>query len=580
MRKIVLATVATVAIVATGCKNKNNEHQGAKEVQATKEAKVVSQNNNFETLLAYVPKDTAYLFGNKKPVPDDFRKRQAKSIEVLLNTLKQKHPTKSDKLFGEILKSYAENNFADFGLLKDRSSIIYGLNNYPVVRTEIASPDKFISSINKIAKESNTTIKWKDCSGFKCIDENLDNKTGVALVVKKNTIAMSLYPLDKKETYLKHLTGKADSKNSYSIKSFDKLLSDNNFKGYSDGFIKLKPVVNFFLTKANASASKKEELEKCILPMANDFTDAVDSIELGYKALNKDNLESEMIIHTNKNVATTLKSIVSKNEVNKVVKAPVMAFGLRYDAKNLSNAIMSLTNYTISEAKKYPCSSIKQKELLNSASSASMMLSMFGSQVSEVYFGVDKFKMDENGKEPKLMSALLEIVSPNPKALIGMLKAKSPEFANLNLPQDGTEVDLLKIMPKPSPKFVTSFTASLKEHTVAINLSKAETKEFEDNMKTLLWMDINNDKFIEFMKSTTKADSAKRKASLERLKKMGILNEEDYKRRLADLKTREETSDIGVEAITSAYPKGFNTSLNIYMDDRGIVFNTKQKKIK
>ena len=575
MKKIVLVSVATVAIIATGCKNKNNEHQ------ELKDAKVITQNSNFEKLLAYVPKDTAYLFGNKRAVPDEFRERQAKSLEVILNAIEKNNPNNpKNKLLKRIVESYKTNNFEDFGLAKNRSSIIYGLNVYPVIRGEITSPDKFINSFSKLAKEANTTIEWKDCSGYKCIDEKLDSKLAATLVVKKKTVAMSLYPLDKKDIYIKHLTGKADGKNSYSIKEFDKLLSDNNFKGYSDGFIKLKPVVNFFLAKANESASNKEELEKCILPMANDFTDAVDSITIGYKALNKDNLESEMIIHTNKNVATALKSIVSKNEINKVIKAPVMAFGLRYDAKNLSNAIMSLTNYTISEAKKYKCSSIKQKELLNNASSASMMLSMFGSQVSEAYVGIDKIEIDANGKDPKLLSALIEFVSPNPKAILGMLKAKSPELANINLPQDGTEIDLLKVLPKPSPKFVTSLTASLKGHTVAVNISKPETKAFKDSKKTLFWVDINNDKFMEFMKSTTKAEGAKKKATLEKLKKMGILNEQDYKQRLESLKRREETSKFGVEAITSAYPKGSDTSLEIYMDDRGIVFNTKQKKSK
>ena len=574
MKKVILATVATVAIIVTGCKDKNSEHQ------ELKEAKIISQNSNLEKLLAYVPKDTSYLFGNKRAIPDEFRKRQAKSIEVLVDTLNKQHPNKKADLIKDILKSYKENNFADYGLEKDRSMVVYGLDIYPVVRTEISTPDKFINSLNKIAKETNSTIAWKDCSGYKCLDEKLDSKTGAALVVKKNTIAMSLYPLDKKESYLKHLTGKADSKNSYNIKSFDKFLSDNHFKGYSDGFIKLKPIVNFFLTKANTSASKKEEFNKCILPMANDFTDAVDKVVIGYKELNGDKLESEMIIHTNKNVATTLKSIVSKNEINKAVKTPMMALGLRYDAKNLSDAIMSLANYTISEAKKYKCNSIKTKKLLNSAYSASMMLSMFGSQVSEVYIGIDKLKMDENGKMPTLMSALIDIVSPNPKALVGMLKAKSPEFANVNLPQDGTEVDLLKVLPKPSPKFITSLTASLKGHVISANISKAQTKEFKDNKQTLLWMNVDNNKFIEFMKDSTKANYKRREASIERLKNMGILNEQDYKQRLAYLKRREEKNKIGLEAIISAYPKDFETNLDIYMDDRGIIFNTKQNRIK
>lgn len=574
MRKIVFATVATVAIITTGCKTKNSEHQ------ELKEAKVISKSNNFEKLLAYVPKDTSYLFGNKKAIPDEFRVREANSIEVLLNSLEKTHPNSKNKLLKEILNSYKNSNFEEFGLAKNRSNIIYGLNNYPVIRTEITSPNKFINSLNKIAKEANATIKWKDCSGYKCIDNNLDSKTGVTLVVKKKTIAMSLYPLDKKESYLKHLTGKADSKNSYSIKSFDKLLSENNFKGYSDGFIKLKPLVNFLLNKAKSSAHNKEELEKCVIPMANDFTNAVDSIIVGYKAVSTEDLESEMIIHTNKNVAKILKSIVSKNELNKVTKDPVLALGLRYDAKNLSNAIMSLTNYTVSEAKKYQCNSIHQRELLKNASTASLMLSMFGSQVSELYFGVDKIKMDEKTNNPKLVGALIEIVSANPTALIGMLKAKVPELANINLPKDGKEVDLLNTLPKSSLKFITSLSASLKDNTIAINVSNAKTKEFKDDKQTLLWLDVNNNKFINFMKESVKYNTEKRKATLDKLKSMGILNEKDYQQRLKYLQKQEETSAIGMNAILSAYPKGFESSLKIYMDDRGIVFSTKQNKIK
>ena len=573
MKKIILAVVAIAAVIFSINYFKNSS----------------SKEGSFESLLEYVPKDTSYLFGNKKPIPQEFIERQAKSINGLLNSLEKREPNneksaKTLKFMRKILNSYQKDNFESFGLAKDRSAIVYGLNNYPVVRTKITSSSKFIDAINSIAKDANTTLEWKDCSGYKCIQDDTNKKYSVTLVVKSNTIAMALYPADKKDKYIKHLTSKADSKNSYSIDNFNKLLSDNNFKGYSDGFIKLKPVVNFVISfigeGKNIGTAERAEFDNCIKPIANDFTNAVDSIIIGYKALDKDNLESDMIIRTNKNVADSLKSIVSENKLTRVATNPALAIGLRVDAKNLSTAIMSLTNYTVSEAKKYKCSTINQRKLLKSASASSLMLSMFGSQLSEAYFGLDRLKLSEKNGKPELFGALIEVVSANPTALIGMLKAKSPSFANVNFPKDGSKLNLLEVLPKPSPKFITAITGSLKENTISVNVSETKTKEFKDDKHTLLWMDMNNNKLLTLFEDSVKYKISKQRNTIDKLKKMGFLKEDEYNRRVLALKKQEETGKIGINAIMSGYPKDFETSLKIYMDDRGIIFNTKQNRVK
>ena len=571
MKKIILAIVTIVAVVF-----------------GIKYYKSSSNERGFERLLAYVPKDTSYLFGNKKPTPAEFRERQAKSIETLINSLEKRESKneKSDKaikFIKKVVKSYRDNNFESFGLTKDRSAIIYGLNNYPVLRTEITSSNKFIESLNSIAKDTNSTVEWKLCGIYQCIQDDSSKELGLTLVVKNSTIAMALYPADKKDEYIQHLIDEPNIKNSYSIDNFNKLLSNNNFKGYGDGFIKLKPIVNLLLSSIGTkelSAKKRDELTKCILPMANDFTDAVDTVIIGYKALDKDNLESDMIIHTNKKVADALKSIVSENRLTKVAKEPALAIGLRVDAKNLSTAIMSLTNYTVSEAKKYNCSTIDTRKLLKSASSASLMLSIFGSQLSEAYFGLDSVKLSKTNGQPELFKALIEVVSANPDALIGMLKAKVPEFALVNLPKDGTESDLLKVLPKPSPKFITSLTASLKENTIAINVSDTEIKEFKDNKHTLLWMDMNNNKLLTLFEDSIRYKTARERVTLDKFKNMGFLKEDEYKRRVSRLEEQEKSGKLGIDAIMSAYPKDFETNLKLYMDDRGIIFNTKQNRIK
>ena len=570
MKKIIFPLIAVVAIVLG-----YNYFKGG---SSTKGA-------NLETLLEYVPKDTPYLFANKKPTSDEFRQRQAKSFDSLLANLEKQRPkNKAYKFLSSLVKSYKDNNFQDYGLLKDRSAVVYGYNYYPVARTQITDSKTFINALEKMAKETNSTIKWQDCAGYKCTYENIEKNFTLAIVVKSKTVAMALYPADKKDEYIKHLTNKADSKNSYSMADFDKMLSENNFKGYSDGFIKLKPtlkgIISHITTYKELNSAQKAKLTECLAPMADDFTNYVDKITVGYKELDTDKIESEVVIHTTKSVADTLKTVVSKNAINKETKEPLYAMGLRVDAKNLSNAMMSLTNYTVSEAKKYKCSSIDTSTLLQNASSASLMLSMFGSQVSEAYIGFEKIKISEKDGKPELVGALIEIVSANPTALIGMLKAKSPSLANVNFPKDGKEIDLLEVLPKPSPKFITSLSASLKDNTISVNVSNAATKEFKDEKHTLLWFNMNNNKLLDFFNESVKSTITKRKISLEKLKNMGVLNENDYKKRVEALQQREEKSITGYKAIMGAYPKDFETALSIFIDDRGIVIGTKQERVK
>jgi len=583
MKKIVIGlSLLVVALAVTVLVNQKEGSTGLSLLSAIK-----GDNGRFEKLLSYVPNDTPYLIGNKKALPEAYMDKQIEKIQNLVNVFKDiitkennrtKVSTEMDFIsnyYAHFMKAYKEDTLESMGFEKGYRSVVYGYGFYPVVRSEIVDSKAFIETINRIAKESNTSVEWESCGAYQCIKSDTEKSEFTAtFVVKEKSIAFSFYNKNIQEEMLKHLSENKAVDKAYSIKKFDTLLAKNNFQGYGDGFVNLETLTHRLLSEFEAKLSEQEKASfKRCSPIAVDLSTKMNQITFGTTELSTDKMSMSMIFNTDSNVSTSLKALTNKNLFTQRVNRPLFDLGINLNAQGLSQGLMELANYVANEGEKYGCTEIKSQALRQGAAMASMSIGMTLGQFSQLYISMNDFEMDKNAQMPKKVGANIQIGTANPASLIGMLKMFVPELASLNIPATGEEVDLLKHAPKPVPPFITALTASMTDKVIALRLGdKMEMKAFKPKEHTLLWSQIDNKKYSKIIKMAMEQGKKAQKASLMNSPQA---EQAQYEAMMKDL----EKNDAKVKKLLETlYQSDAVSSQSIYVDDRGLVMEFSQRE--
>jgi hypothetical protein len=577
MKKAIIAIGIIVALVVgiTLLKPKNGDTEKSSLSSSTSLHK--SSDSNFKQLLAYVPQDTSYLFGNREVIPEKYINKQIENIQKVVDSFKDILTEENkDKNISNIvefvsnyykyfIKNYKNNTVESMGYDKRQKMVIYGYDFYPVLRADIISSKSFIDSINGIATESNLSIEWEKCGQYECLQsEDNSSDLSVIFIVKDKSIALSIYDKSNKNKMLKHLTQNATLKNSYSIKEFDTFLKENSFKGFGDGFIDIDRLTQYVVSKS--------ELDKSCSPIALDIAKKVNRLTFGTTALSEKEMNILMILNMDSNLTKSLKGLTNKNLFTQRVSKPIFDFGLNINAKGLSSAMVDLTNYLIAEGEKYNCKKINPQELRQGVAMASMSIGMSIGQLSELYISLNELKMDDKNKMPSKVEASLQIASPNPSSLINMLKMLSPEFASLNIPTTGEEIDILQNSKQPLPPFITELKASIKDKIISLRLGKkAKMEQFKPKNNTLSWGRINAKKYYKFLSMAMEQSI---KVQKEAMQNVPNTDREEYEKML---KEAEENNAKAEKLIKALYEFDAISTSSVYFDDRGMVMELNEK---
>ena len=578
MKKLIIGIGAIVLIggivLLNLPKGENNE---------TSKSNIFGDNSNkrFENLLAFVPKNTTYLFGNKNALPEDYTNKQIDKMGKVVDSLDDIFNNKStDKnsssefnfitnFYKDFTKLYKEDNLKKMGYEKGLRTVIYGYKLYPVLRVEIADNKAFTGYLNRIAKENNTSIEWEQCGQFQCLTSKASNDDMMTtFVVKEKSIAFGLYGVDIKDEMIKHLTEVTPSNASYSIKEFNALLAENNFKGYGDGFVNLEVLSNKLIEKMKKDipANKQASFNNCS-PIAKDIVKKIPKISFGTTQLSTETLRMLMVFNMDSNLTQSLQSISNKNIFTQRVANPLFDLGLNVNAHGLSTAITEFANYMINEGQKYGCTEIDAQALRQSSAMASMSIAMSLSQLTELYISINDLEIDKKKMMPNKVAAYALVSSPNPTSLLGMLKMLSPELAQLNIPTTGEEVDLLAALPKPTPPFISALTASIKDKVIALRVGdKPKMEAFTPNEHTILWAKVNNKKYYELIAMALQQGQMRRSLNLPNL------SEEDKKAYDKILKKRAEKNEKAMKFMEVLYDSNTTSAQNIYVGAKGLTF--------
>ena len=491
----------------------------------------------FKTMLSHVPANTSYLLANKKPMPDDVIQFQLERIQQIMKfmpdtskgmkkTIDKASAKKAradtsprineDKsqlffkaLFEDLSNKLQNKKFEETGLSTKAHNVIYGIDSLPVIRLGIANKDALMATLKRAEEKSGFKLELTKCEDIDCfVNQDKKSEAGLVAVILTDHVALSVFPAEKKDAMLKHLTGKSSPEKSYSEKDWDKFLSENKFSGYGDGFINFQTlfeknkslIINGIKEGTKTSKDKKfdkEAVEGC-LAVAKEHIDNIPGMLFGTKDLQKTKMDYQLVVKTSPKVSNVLQGIANKSNIAKRSENPIMDLGLNINFSNLGKALTQYSNFLATSGEKNKCKEIDPMKIRKSMGGVMMAMNMGLGQLKSLYFAVDEVEIDDK-MQPKKVDAFLSIGTDDPKSLVAMLAMVNPAFATLKVPADGSPVTIPKelIPSKGQPVPPLSLSRGKNSLNIMVGNDKPSLVDYKSDQSNMMTFAMDGKRYYE-----------------------------------------------------------------------------------
>ncbi|MEI6859456.1 MAG: hypothetical protein V5788_06700 [Shewanella sp.] len=498
MKKVLIA--ATVVAVAAGGYWFNQQPEGGA--------------SQFNEILALVPADTPIFSGQLKPFPIKSyinsvpQNSQAYPEEVfaeleLFDDTRSKFFVSLSRIYMDSLES-GQKFVTTFGLADDIRSYFYTLGLLPVLKVEVEKPDAIWALLDKAEQDSGFSHQIKTLKGLTyrsyTLTEAGDAKAIELLFSQQNglltiTFNASIFSEDTLET-------------AFGINPVSPSLADANVlqdiiktHGFSDeavGFVNHQELVKAMTTKDGNQLARQvtaildQEGEDSLLELRtpechSEFAAIATNWPRTVFGLNSFSIEDQessvdgsiVIESKNQTLLHALKSM--RGFIPNYVKNSrdsVFSMGLGIELNQLVPSLTAIWDELLQP--QYQCQILQdfQQEI---SSQNPAMLSMFTGMANGIYgasVALLDYKFAEQTTQGELnlesVDAIISLSADNPSVLVNMLKPFVPELASIELPQDGSSIDLTSLLPMLSEYGISPKLAVKGKHIVLYTGNQAE----------------------------------------------------------------------------------------------------------
>jgi len=416
-----------------------------------------SDSAGFNTLLENVPADTAYLIGNKNPIPEkEMKEHMQRGVDMLSlltnpdNMAKdgaEKEEPNVGSFFIALLEEYneilAKEKSEESGLSLEANSVFYGYETMPVLRVSISNKEKLIELIKRAEKKSSYKVEFTKCGEFDCFENTSpDGTMSIAAVISKDHLAISGFTADKKESVKKHLMGEAKPKTAYSAEKWDNFLKENNYPGLGDGFISVKGIFEFVkpIISAQLHGMDEKTRNSCI-SVAEDHIQNIPEIIVGTKNFTGSEVDYELLIKTSEVVSTALQTIANDTNISHRTEGAVFDLGLNINFPKFRDALTQYSGFLIKSGETNECPMIDAQEIRKSMGGMAVVMNMGLAQFSSIYASISDVQLDKE-MQPEKIDALISLGSNDPAGILALAGSMVPPLAELKIPTDGSSVKL------------------------------------------------------------------------------------------------------------------------------------------
>lgn len=447
-RKPQTLLLAVMALLLISC-GESETPEEAKEVEEVKAS----------GLLTHVPADTPYIFVNSRRSPRDVNEKMLKiaalSLDSAMSGLKLAKDEKDNSplkliyaMLGEFEGKLTPEGLESLGLPVDGQDLVYGLGLLPVMRVEISDQQKVRDFISRVEQRSGMKAPLTEQGGYSYRRFDLKEVAGI-MAVTDNYLIAALLPAKLELEYLPMVLGdKKPEQNLADAGSFQQMLSDNGFTGYGEGYIDLARIVEIVLGESkgvnatvwNALETDGIKQSPACTTLVKELTNSVPRLLIGTTELTGQRIGIRSIFETSPAVSAHLQKLAAPVPGLGGANDAMISFGFGMNLPELRTAITSAIQAVQEQGK--GCEWVKQDELTKSLQATNAMLNPMFAGIKGGYFKLNDLDLDEATMQPKMVDAQLMLATDDPRGIFGMVGMVSPQLAQLQLPNDGTAVQL------------------------------------------------------------------------------------------------------------------------------------------
>jgi len=187
-------------------------------------------------------------------------------------------------------------------------------------------------------------------------------------------------------------------------------------------------------------------------------------------------IKASMIVESNNSVVMEALASVQGYIPSYLQESPILGLGLGLDANKLNAALATI--WTDALQTKYHCEPLEdmQAALKQSNPAALAMFTGMVQGVKGIGMAVNDFEIGQRGSAPDIqqLDALLTLSADDPVILFNMAKAFLPPLASVQLPEDGSPVDISHLMPNLGSQQVGLKLAKKGQHLALYSGDKSQ----------------------------------------------------------------------------------------------------------
>ncbi len=471
-----------------------------------------SASSQSDIVLASVPSDTPLFSGQLKPFP----------IKSYVNSLSQSYKTAPDEIFAELeqsndarakfllslSRSYmdslqsGEQFIETFGLAEQIRSYFYTLGIVPVVKFEVEKPQAIWALLDKAEQDSGyrhetRTLKGLDYRVYTLSDIGDPDKLELLFAQKDGLLTVTLNSAFIDEPTLETALGLRPVPNSLADSGIlEQIIKTHGFSDEAIGYLNHQEIVKAITTKegnqlaqqitALSEQEGEDPLAEFRTPECRSELSAITAnwprTVFGLNSANIEDKQSSFDFSTiveskNKTLLDALKKM--RGFIPDYAKNPgdsVFSMGLGIELNQLVPSLTAVWDELLQP--QYQCQVLQefQQELSGQSPAMLGMFTGMANGVRGVSASLIDYKFTDTDGEPQLESvdAIVSLSADNPSMLFNMVKPFAPELANIQLPQDGSVIDLSHLLPLPPEYGIKPKMAVKGSHLVIFNGEKAK----------------------------------------------------------------------------------------------------------
>ena len=428
-------------------------------------------------LFDLVPADTPYVAASSRSLPEELSRRMLKAaslndrgeeIRIALEGLDPMDEERrrllelAEALNAELEGKLTPEGLASLGFPLNGRSLIYGLGILPVTWIEITEPARVEAFLDRVEARANVHSQRLTLGETAYRRIVFGDLVGVLSVGERYLVA-ALLPRSGEQELLALALGERRPESSLAdTGGFKEFTGSHGYLGYGDGYIDLVRLVEMALGEASgvnarvleALGAETESVSPACRRLAEYLVQSAPRISFGFTEAKRDRYTMQGMLETSPEVAVWLQQMAAPVPGLGRYSDVMFGLGLGLNIPVVRDGLKAMLNAVLEHGE--GCEEVDQEQLAQTMQTLDLMLSPMFAGIKGFNLVVREARMEPADTEVESVDARLVLAATDPRGMFGMLAMLNPQLATLQIPPDGTpvQVPLQQMAPDAPPTWV------------------------------------------------------------------------------------------------------------------------------